>query len=598
MTRSKALWLISLCWMICLLETAAAAPSPLFLCVIIGNNHSLMPGMITLRYADDDALRIGETFRRGNPTARVIVLVDPDEDTQKQYPGKHTPPTLANWKSTMAAVKKEIAAAHAEGRTVTLFFYFAGHGEQQWALHLADGLLPRKTFLEDLAHAHPDTIMALMDACFLGQGSSGGGKVVDPSALVTGLDLKTQPNNMGSIAPSDKTGEPGYLQGGLVTSIALTGLLGPADLDNNGRISFWELGKYIRTQLPHRDKDSKIQILNIQSNPLETVMDLRLLPETGIHLHYGLPECLIEILRTSNWQHMAVIDHNPMQTARLYLPPDTYEVRTVARPADWMPGDGYPSDRLRVKVTDKMVELSDMTAEEWERIYLLPPGRGIKTHRELDRTLVVMSEQEAAVREGYLNSKAAISLAPPLSAVSVRWLPAGQGPELTADSESRGQGVILQYTAFWQLRSWEHQFLGLGANLQYGIQHLTEAPLNAPETGTYLRQELRLGVSALGLLSLPSHTQELQATVSYAPWVVTRDGRLLAQGDDYYWRPATVTGELAVSMRFRITRRLELGPQLRGEVWLVNSALSHLATQTVPSAGLSLGLELRQRIWR
>ncbi|HEX6275179.1 MAG TPA: hypothetical protein VFZ53_19200, partial [Polyangiaceae bacterium] len=114
----------------------------------------------TLRYADDDALKIYQYIGRAGRRAFLLSVLDPD--TQRRFPGaaQHAKtPSLAELERTVDAVVRAMARDRAAGEEPELVFFFSGHGVRDEiggaSLSLLDGALTRSWLYERLLSRVP-----------------------------------------------------------------------------------------------------------------------------------------------------------------------------------------------------------------------------------------------------------------------------------------------------------------------------------------------------------------------------------------------------------------------------------------------------------
>ena len=104
--------------------------------VVVGHNGgqartSTSPGLPTLRFADDDALRMARWFEALSVAGGVTVLTTPDAQTTSTLEAAglsmpaHTAPTRNGLSRALAELKTKLAK---RTRPATVFFFYAGHG--------------------------------------------------------------------------------------------------------------------------------------------------------------------------------------------------------------------------------------------------------------------------------------------------------------------------------------------------------------------------------------------------------------------------------------------------------------------------------------
>ena len=138
--------------------------------LVVGSNRPPRPGLATLRYADDDAVRWTVLFRTFG--AEVELLTDLDAESERLYGTEapvHRRPTHAEVMRAMARLRGQIEHARAEGARTAFYFIYAGHGDEEDGegfVGLADGRLLRREIEEKiLAVSGADTNHVIVDAC-------------------------------------------------------------------------------------------------------------------------------------------------------------------------------------------------------------------------------------------------------------------------------------------------------------------------------------------------------------------------------------------------------------------------------------------------
>ena len=255
--------------------------------LVIGNNAPPRVDLPRLRYADDDAVRWTVLF--ATLGAGVETLTDLDSESRQLY-GQALPsarsPSLAALRAAVARLATLIAGARARGARTVLYFVYAGHGDVEGGrgyVTLTDALFSRAD-LEAmvLAPAHADTNHVIVDACgasyFLGHRGPGGERrpwqqsYFDPGAA--------RFSNTGFLLSSSSSGlshEWEEFQAGIFSHEVRSGLLGAADLDGDGRVTYAELTAFVRTaNRPVRNERFRPQIVSRAPGGSDDVLlDLR-----------------------------------------------------------------------------------------------------------------------------------------------------------------------------------------------------------------------------------------------------------------------------------------------------------------------------------
>lgn len=234
----------------------AAAPEQK-LAVVVGWNAAPRAELPTLRYADDDAVRwtvLLQTFG-----AKVELLTDLDADSRKLY-GDTLPvparPTRSALRSAMDRVARQVAAAKAAGGRTVLYFVYAGHGDVddgQGYVALADGRFFRSDLENEvLARSAADINHVVVDACrsfyfVYGRGPGGRRKPWHGSYFSAGAGDRFP--NTGFLL-SSSSGAPSHeweeFQSGVFSHEVRSGLLGGADADRDGRVTYREIAAFVR----------------------------------------------------------------------------------------------------------------------------------------------------------------------------------------------------------------------------------------------------------------------------------------------------------------------------------------------------------------
>ena len=222
--------------------------------IVVGYNGSQDPELSPLRYADDDAIRYWELFRM--VTDEAILLVDPDAETQRLYRTlPRRAPTRDVLLATLAEVRERMARDRARGDTPVLTFVYSGHGnydqEGRGYTWLEGGrFTTRDLYDQVLAPSEGSPVVLIVDACNAallvnsrGPGSTGDRRPAAPSTM----NLENYPN-VGVILSSSSISEVhewGRYLAGVFSHEVRSGLLGPADVDGDGSVTFPELAAFI-----------------------------------------------------------------------------------------------------------------------------------------------------------------------------------------------------------------------------------------------------------------------------------------------------------------------------------------------------------------
>ncbi|HET6149053.1 MAG TPA: caspase family protein [Polyangia bacterium] len=224
--------------------------------LVIGNNFPPRVDLPRLRYADDDAVRWTVLF--ATLGAEVETLTELDAESRLLY-GDAVPagraPSRAELGAAVERIAVQVAAAHAQGARAVFYFVYAGHGDVedgQGYLTLSDARFSRADLATlVLERAHADTNHVIVDACrasyFLGNRGPGGERRPwqDPYFNPGAAPLP----HTGFLLSSSSSGlshEWEEFQAGIFSHEVRSGLLGAADANGDGRISYAELTGFVR----------------------------------------------------------------------------------------------------------------------------------------------------------------------------------------------------------------------------------------------------------------------------------------------------------------------------------------------------------------
>jgi hypothetical protein len=239
----------------------ARAESASRFAVVVGANDPGRADLPALSYADDDAVRNAELLRAQG--AEVRLFGDLDAETRRLYPWAVPLAERPTRARVLAAIREQfarIAEAKRRGDKVDFFFLYSGHGaladSGEGALVLADGLLTRTDLYQQvLARSPADFNHLLVDACHAYQFVSSRGEAADLERSLTErarryLDSQTPERfpNTGVIvatSASAKTHEWSEYHAGVFSHEVRSALLGAADVDGDGQVTYREAGAFI-----------------------------------------------------------------------------------------------------------------------------------------------------------------------------------------------------------------------------------------------------------------------------------------------------------------------------------------------------------------
>ena len=239
------------------LPAAPMPPGRVTFAVIIGNNQSLGRRRPDLHYADDDAARYFEILQTMAP-GRVTLLADFDRDTARLFPNakaQASPPKRRSLLALGQRLANETRAARAAGHEVEVYFVFAGHGdvaEGQGFIELSDGRFSSNELKAWLGAIPFTRAHVILDSCnsffMLGVRKPGGRHFATSEDASRSLAERLP--NVGVFLSTSAEGEAfewSEIQSGIFSHVVRSGLLGAADANADGVVSYLELAAFVQT---------------------------------------------------------------------------------------------------------------------------------------------------------------------------------------------------------------------------------------------------------------------------------------------------------------------------------------------------------------
>jgi hypothetical protein len=234
-----------------------APREPVRFAVVIGNNKSLGARRPDLHYADDDAARYSEILETLAP-GRVSLLATFDRDTRKLFPDAHNrtaAPRVSVLQGLGQQLKQQVQAVNRAGHETELYFVFAGHGdvaEGEGYIELADARF-RSSELQSWLRGIPFTrAHVILDSCnsffMLGVRKPGGRHFATSEDAAR--SLASQLPNVGVFLSTSAEGEAfewSEIQSGIFSHLVRSGLMGAADANADGSVSYVELAAFVDT---------------------------------------------------------------------------------------------------------------------------------------------------------------------------------------------------------------------------------------------------------------------------------------------------------------------------------------------------------------
>jgi hypothetical protein len=299
--------------------------------LVIGNNMPPHDGLPRLRYADDDAVRWAVLFDALG--ADFEVLTELDAESAHLYgplafrPG---PPSREALRSAVGRLATRVAAAHAHGERAVFYFVYAGHGDVEDGrgyLALTDGRFTRSDLDSVLAPVGADTNHVIIDACratsFLGNRGPGGERRPwqdayfapnAPRLARTGFLLASSANGLSH--------EWEEFQAGVFSHEVRSGLMGAADANGDGLVSYTELTGFVRlANLPVNNERYRPSIVSrTPAGDDGVLLDLHAARAGSLTLAPPPPGVAHELLEDHAGVRWADFHPSPAGRVRLILP--------------------------------------------------------------------------------------------------------------------------------------------------------------------------------------------------------------------------------------------------------------------------------------
>lgn len=235
---------------------AVLSATPESYVIVVGNNQSPVLGRPQLRYADDDAARTAEVFGGVLPATTVELLTEFDDDSARLFPrevAKAAAPTVKNVEAAFSRLSAWATARKAAGVRTRGYFIFAGHGDidqGEGFIELKDGRLTSHDVERLLTSAAADELHVVLDSCnswFVLSPRKAGGRHFPTPAEATAALVARMPNVgvLLSTSAEAEVYEWSELQSGVFSYALRSGLIGGADANGDGDVSYDELAAFI-----------------------------------------------------------------------------------------------------------------------------------------------------------------------------------------------------------------------------------------------------------------------------------------------------------------------------------------------------------------
>jgi hypothetical protein len=244
---------------ICCAQSALAASSQTTtLVLVVASNRG--PGLERppLQYADDDGAKYREVFASLAGEDNTVLLTELDADSARLFPrlvDKVESPTRARVLAASERLAQRAREVQGAGGRVGFYFVFAGHGDVDGGrgfLELADSAFTADDVDSLLRTVGADEAHVILDSCnsffVINPRKPGGRRFATPRDAAE--KLAKQLPNVGvflSTSAESEVFEWSELQSGVFSHAVRSGLMGAADANHDGRVSYEELAAFVET---------------------------------------------------------------------------------------------------------------------------------------------------------------------------------------------------------------------------------------------------------------------------------------------------------------------------------------------------------------
>ncbi len=596
--------------------------NPLDLALVMGVNQHLREPAYVFQYADDSALLAVTTIQMVMPSAEIRVLASVDDpDTAAGFEAAGVtpqPPTGAGFDHLIQTLSQAAYQARAASRPVRLFIYFAGFADPGGVFHLADRSLEMEALLSAVEQVRPDAAFALFDAAFPTRVAPGTrAPLVPPPVIPSAAELGYRPSNLGYLGATTSVVQLNNSRGGLLSSVALTGLAGAADLDGDQRVSFFEWRQFVRMQIDlNKPFAPSVRAVAPTRDPLATVVDLSGVLSSRLVVADTVPGGIMEVRApggriVAQWyHHQGFADRVCVPSGRLQV--DRYSDRT---PRKVHGADGqvlyvsnriYPVERALIAVGSGEVVGYDLNTETTQ-LFLIPEDRGdggafpegsevVPLSAEEEVRLIGLlfrnvrtREQQLPVPGWYLSARAAVPAALEVDFSSGLEV---HGPDPALPLVSGGSFRIARTVPRALFDRWYRSRCFLFEYGQYAVRNVDARDLDG---NTYHHDSARSHQFRFGPGLRQTHVGaavrwDFEQSLTYGPlWVVDETGA----GGLHILSLSELLIETSAAMMVRLGAALEVGPVVG-----VQLGLFHEGSPTRLLIQPQVGLVLRPQVVR
>lgn len=243
---------------LCAQATQARAAQDTTLVLVVASNRGPALDRPPLQYADDDGAKYREVFAALAGDDNTVLLTELDADSARLFPhlaGRVAAPTRAHVVGAGERLARRARQVQRAGGRVGFYFVFAGHGDVDGGrgfLELADGMFTAEDVEGLLRTVGADEAHVILDSCnsffVINPRKPGGRRFATPKDAAE--KLAKQLPNVGvflSTSAESEVFEWSELQSGVFSHAVRSGLMGAADANRDGRVSYEELAAFVET---------------------------------------------------------------------------------------------------------------------------------------------------------------------------------------------------------------------------------------------------------------------------------------------------------------------------------------------------------------
>lgn len=287
MRASLTKWFILAAAVLVFAQQARPALADPIYSLVVGVNEPLDKKTKRLRFADDDAILFHKLLSSVGPS---VALVELDEDTSRLHKlAGALPPTRANMVAAIGKLMWGIRQARARGEKPHFYLIYSGHGDvknNEGYLALSDGRFTASD-LAELVLARSEAVVnhVIIDACrsyYLVHEKRAGGRhrPVERGFHRSESLTKRFPNTgfLLSTSSAALSHEWAEFQAGIFSHEVRSGMLGAADINLDGRVSYDEIWAFVRvanSKIPNRRFRPKVYVKAPNRDGSSPLIDMR-----------------------------------------------------------------------------------------------------------------------------------------------------------------------------------------------------------------------------------------------------------------------------------------------------------------------------------